>query len=96
MAQNLDLIGHGFLKDENGHFFFADMQLSALLTLLNCSLADLKITPGQSMRSDVRLIERRGYIFIVRSNVRDSDGEVIPESLAFEDATCSVTAIPRE
>jgi len=96
MIQNLDFIEHQFLQSENGHFFSQEMQVSTLLRFLKCSLDDLEKTPGQSTTSDIRLIERDGYIFIVESKMKDGNGEVIPESLGLENSICSVIAIPQK
>ena len=96
MLKKNRFIDFGFIKTKESHFYFPELEVNKFLQFLDCKLEDLSIAPSQSIKSDVRLICRDGYYFIVESTMKDENGDVIPNSLSFEDSRCNVTAIHKK
>jgi hypothetical protein len=87
-----NLLAHGFKPDPAGSYVvtLANARLVDAARLLNFSLADLHPTPSQSLDSDIRTLTIGNLYILIYSEVRDSDGRIIADSLDSPEAVCTV------
>lgn len=87
------LSSHGFVESEDGSDIYSlrNVRLGDISQELGFSLSDLQPTPSQQSFSDVRIVKIRDLYFVIRSEVRDQDGKILPNSLNNPDAICTVS-----
>ena len=87
------LLAHGFKQSatDSDIFSLEKVRLGHIARKLGFLLADLRPIPNQPRYSDQRTIAVRNLIFVVESEVRDKDGNVIQRSLDSPDAICTVS-----
>src|ERR1700730_12790554 len=87
------LLSVGFEKAEDDREI-VELQRARLRDVaktLGFSLTELRSTLNQSNRSDIRTVDVRGFHFVVKSEVRDSSGQVVRRSLDDPNALCTVS-----
>lgn len=87
------LRAHGFspTASDPDIFTLKNVRLADVARGLDFSPSDLRPTPSQPIHSDVRIVRIRDLYFVVESEVRDADGNVISGSLAQSNAVCTIS-----
>lgn len=89
--ENLQSLGFKPSQNDPDSDNLENVPLADVSRKLGFSLADLQPTRNQPPHSDVRTVNVRGMCFIVRSEVRNNQGNIVPHSLDNPDAICSIS-----
>ncbi len=92
------LLAHGFKQSATKpHIYTREhARLADVARDLGFSLKSLQPTVGQDSGSDVRTVDVDDSNFVVRSEVRDKNGHIIPGSLDDPDAICTISVSLRQ
>ncbi|MHB1035370.1 MAG: hypothetical protein ACYC35_11380 [Pirellulales bacterium] len=86
------LLAHGFKQSATDPDIYnrEHVRLANIARDLGFSLKDLRPTVNQDSNSDVRTVEVGDLTFIVESEVRDNNGNIVSGSLDRPDAICTI------